>query len=490
MTPASEPSMRTLIPIPTAPGVGNVVRDFMYGCWCGGRHVGGMQMPPLSLLALATLLRDEGHDVDLVDGSVEPERFERACADAGRYDLAILLTSTEGFRHDARVCQQLKSVNHALKTILYGSHPTFMPQPSLAAEGVDIVVRHEPEFAVRDIARCLDRDTDWRQTPGIGYRDGDRIVLRDPYPPIEDLDALPIPDRSLLPRDAVYFNPVVRRTPYTTMETSRGCPARCTFCTVPPFFGRQVRVRSAERVLEELFQLVSQGYREVFIRDETFVIDRERNRRICQRMIDTGLDLTWICNARVDALRDEDVALMRRAGCHLIKFGVESGDQAVLDRMGKGIRLEQTRAAFQMCRRHGVDAHAHVMLGCPGETRATLDATLEFVLQLDAATASFGIFTPFPGTAVFDEVARRHPEIGDGSAAEIGPLHVTEFYNRSFTELTPAELERAVRTAYRRFYLRPRYLWRRLRALRGHDELRRWSRAAGQVWLFGFRGEN
>ena len=482
--------MKVLILSPAIEGVRNVVRDFMYGCWCGGRRIGGMQMPPLNLLYVATVLRQSGHQVELVDAALDYGAYERARERASEYGALVILTSTNSFGLDVTACQEVKRSNPAIKTILFGSHPTFMPDHCLAESAVDVIVRREPEFIIRDLVGELERGGDWRKVRGIGYRRDGKNVLNRYYPFIRNMDELPAPDRSLLPAGIDYFNPVVKRMPYTTLQTSRGCPAKCNFCTVPTFFGKRIRVRSADRVIDEFVTLAGLGYREVFIRDETFTVYRERNTEICQRLIDERVDLTWICNARVDMITSDQIALMKRAGCHMIKFGVESGNQRILDNIGKGITVEQTRAAFRACRDLGMDAHAHVMLGATGETRDTIEQTIDFVCSLEPTTASFGIFTPYPGTEVFSQVARDHPEIADGTDATMQLLHVTGFYNQYFTDLPTDELERSVRTAYRRFYFRPRYLARRLRSIDSGDELMRWVIAGTNIFSFGVRGNN
>jgi radical SAM superfamily enzyme YgiQ (UPF0313 family) len=285
-----------------------------------------------------------------------------------------------------------------------------------------------------------------------------------------------------------YVNPIVRRTPYATTVTSRGCDGHCTFCTAPRFHGRVPRTRSVGHILSELQALAGQGYREVYFRDETFTHFRERNLHLFRAMLAEGLDLTWICNARVDTLDGEILALMRAAGCHLVKIGVESGSQALLDGVRKGVTLEQTRATFELVRAHGLDSHAHVMLGLPGETEATLEETIRFVQQLEPTTASFGICTPYPGTLLFDTVAREAPEIGDGSALNLGRLHVAGFYNERFCSLSADRLASAVREAYARFYLRPGFLAARTRELRSFATLRRRVTSGARVLDFALRG--
>jgi anaerobic magnesium-protoporphyrin IX monomethyl ester cyclase len=483
--------MKILVLSPADKGARNVVRDFVYGCWCRGRRIGGMQMPPLNLLYLATVLKDGGHDVDLIDAGLDYSAYESAITRAKEYCAVILLTSTNSFRLDVKSCRELKDANPGISTIVFGAHPTFMPHYCLKEDCIDFIVRREPEFIVRDLVGCIVARADWSRVRGIGYRGTDgSIVLNDYYPFIDNMDDLPIPDRSLLPASIDYFNPVVERMPYTTMQTSRGCPARCSFCTVPSFFGNRVRARSASLVVEEMRRLRHMGYREIFIRDETFTVYKSRNAEICENLLHQKLDLTWIANARVDLIDEETLALMKRAGCHLVKFGVESGDQEILDNIRKGIRLEQTRAAFAACHKIGLDTHAHVMLGCPGETSETIERTISFVKSLSPSTASFGILTPYPGTAVFRELAKDHPEIEDGSDACMERLHVSAFFNQYFTQLSPDELEAYVRTAYRKFYFRPSYLVKRLLSMNDLSQLMRWSIAATNIFSFGLRGEN
>jgi radical SAM superfamily enzyme YgiQ (UPF0313 family) len=482
--------MKVLVLSPADKTMRNVVRDFMYGCWCRGRRIGGMQMPPLNLLFIATTLREDGQTVELIDASVDFSAYETALSKAKDYGALVLLTSSNSFWLDVKSCREMKEKNPDIKTILFGAHPTFMPEACLSEDSVDFIAMREPEFVIRNLIRALENSGDLAACKGIGYRDSNGMHLNEFQPFIRNMDELPIPDRSFLPKGIDYFNPVVKRMPYTTMQTSRGCPGKCNFCTVPSFFGKRVRVRSADKVLEEIKQICALGFKEVFIRDETFTVHKARNVEICENILKENLDITWICNARVDRIDEEQIVLMKRAGCHLIKFGVESGNQQILDNIRKGITLEQTQKAFTACRKHGMKTHAHVMLGAIGETKQTLEQTIAFVKSIEPSTASFGIFTPYPGTDVFAEVKQHHPDISDGTGADLANLHVVGFFNQYFTSITEQELEKSVRLAYRRFYFRPSYLIKRLLAIQSRDELLRWTIAASNIFSFGLRGQN
>jgi len=457
---------------PLAGACRNVVRDFLYGCWCNGRRIGGTQMPPLNDLYAATHARGDGVETVLLDAGSEPRRYSELAGQrfAGVEAVAVL-SSTHSFKQDVECLRSIKAANPAVRTIVYGAHPTFMPQYCLREESIDFIVLREPEETIRCLLHALAHGETVEDLEGIGYRTNTGEPRINAGRPLLDLDTLALPDRTLLPRDVVYFNPVVKRMPYTTMQTSRGCPGRCIYCTAPTFYGNKYRFRSVALVLEELRRVRQLGYREVFFRDETFTAHRRRTVEICEGMLAGRLDLTWIANARVDTVDRELLTLLKHAGCHLLKFGVETGDAGVLHAYGKGTSAEQAEEALRVAREVGLATHAHIIFGGPGETPETVDRTIAFIKRCAPTTASFGIVTPYPGTELFEKVARVRPEIADGSAADLEHLHTQGFFNEAICGLTSGELSQAVVRAYRQFYLRPAYLLRRLCSRRSWREL-------------------
>ncbi len=273
------------------------------------------------------------------------------------------------------------------------------------------------------------------------------------------------------------------------MTTSRGCPAKCSFCTAPTFHGKQARVNSADRILEELERITALGYREIFFRDETFTAYKKRNQRVCEEILSRGLDLTWICNGRVDMIDKETMALMKRAGCHYIKFGVESGVQEILDNIRKGTRVEQAIDAYRWAHEVGIDTHAHFMIGNPGDTKDTVQTTIDHALRLDPTTATFGISTPYPGTPLFDRVAEKHPEIADGSDSNLAQIHLKAFFTDTYCDLTAEELQAFQKRAYRSFFLRPGYIARWVGRMRSIEEIRRLVLAGSNIFSFAIKGD-
>ncbi len=476
--------------VPSSKFARNVARDLIYGCWCKGKRIAGIKFPPVSLLLVATVLKKEGHEVVLYDASALRKSLKDLEEEIVDYQAVVILTSTMTVNEDAQVLARLKSKNKELVTVVYGGQPTFMPRYTLAREGIDIVVRREAEFVIRDLINALEKgNASWKKVKGIGFKEKEEVFLNEDYPFIENLDELPFPDRTMLPRDIDYFNPVVKRMPYTTAFTVRGCPGKCTFCSSPSFYGRKIRFRSAESVLQELEIIQSQGYQEVFYRDEMFPVSKKRVIDICQGMIERGWDLTWICSARIGTVDKEMMKLMKEAGCHMIRFGVESGVQKILDNIKKGITVEETRQTFRWAHEVEIDTHAHLMIGMPGETRETMNHTLRFIKEIDPTIITAGICTPYPGTGLFEEVRKKYPQIGDGSQCDLQDLHTKSFYNEAFTALSNEELSRNIRRFYRNFYLRPSYLLKWIKRIRSLDELKRVTIAGTNIFSFSVKGD-
>ncbi|MDD5680788.1 MAG: radical SAM protein, partial [Candidatus Omnitrophica bacterium] len=423
--------MNILTLIPPALSGGNTIRDVLYGCWCRGRRIGGGTIPPLTLLSVASILKKNGHSVRLMDADGEKKTLKDIKNDIKSFDFVILLTSSMSFREDAQVLAGLKKENPRLITSAFGSHPTFLPEACLNTDGIDILVRYEPEFIYRDLADALSKKNDtWKAVKGIAFRDSTGIHINERYPFIENLDELPIPDRSLLNRNLVYFNPLVKRLPYTTSITSRGCPGKCTFCTAPAFTGSKVRHNSADYVLREIEYLLSSGIKEIYYRDETFSFFPQRNKIICETIIAKKMNVSWLCNVRVGTVKKDMLSLMKKAGCHTIKAGVESGVQEILDKSQKNIRLRDTEDLFRWARELGIATHAHVMLGMPGENRDTMKRTADFVISLKPTTVDFGICTPYPGAALFDKLLSEHKDLKDKMEIDWEMLHTSGNLNK------------------------------------------------------------
>ncbi len=468
--------MKVLVLNPSTLKTKNILRDLVYGCWCKGKRIGGAKSPPLNLLYIATILKKEGHYVKFLDALAEQKSPSFVNKIIKNFDIVIISTSTMSYNEDALFLKELKKRNLNLTTIIFGSHPTFMPKSALSRDSIDVIIRREPEFIIRDLVNAFEREDDsWKKVKGIGYKEKGKVKLNDFYPFIENLDELPIPNRTILPKNFDYFNPIIKKMPYTVAITGRGCPGRCTFCTVPNFYGCKNRYRSVESVIKELELIKKQGYKEVWFRDETFTAYRERNEKLCKEMIRKKLNLKWIANARIGSVTKDMMKLMKKAGCHMIKFGVESGNQKILNNMKKDITLKMTRKTFKWANEIGMETHAHVMLGSPGETKKTINQTINLVKEINPTTATFGICTPYAGTELFNDLLNKNPhikeKIGDGTM-DLTNLHEKSFYNEYFTKIKKQDLDKAVKKAYRSFYIRPRYIFKILKKIKSLEEFK------------------
>ena len=468
----------------------NVARDLLWGCWCKGRRIAGVQFPPLPLIYVATILKLEGNKVDVVDAQAQGLSLQDIEGKINDYELVFLISATMSYAEDAAMLEVLKRKNPRLKTVVFGAHPTFLPSEALKSGSVDIIVRKEAEFVIRDLVRALSSGGEgWKKVKGIGYREGREAVINPDYPYIDNLDELPIPDRSFLPERIDYYNPIIKNIPWTTALSSRGCPGRCSFCTSASYYGPRYRTRSPDNVMEEIIYLKELGFREIFYRDELFTLDRKRVIDICRLIIENNLKVPWICSVKASTASYDMLKIMKEAGCRLIRVGVESGVQEILDRVKKDVSISQIADTFRWARGLRMDTHAHMMLGMPGETRKTISQTFDFIEKIRPSTVTYGIMTPYPGTQIYREVLAVEPGFGDSTHIDARSIHTDASFSKVFSSLPQKELEGYVRKGYRRFYMRPGYIAKRMMKIKDAAELRRLFFAGSQVFNFITRGD-
>ncbi len=431
--------------------------------------------PPLGLAYLAAVAEQRGDQVRIYDGDVEETSLAAVVRDFEPQVVGITANTTQitAAWRDAELVRSLCKA----PIIFGGPHPTSLPEESAAKPFVDVVVRGEGEatwlelLSVLDIGYWVLEDT--AQYPisniqGITYRDRDGQIVSTPNRapiPVEELDRMPFPAWHLFKLER-YTNlqPTVDQVdgPSLPILTSRGCPYRCTYCSqIGP---RRWRGRSVESVVAEWRWLVrEQGAAEIGVLDDSFNINRQRVLDICQRLIEEGLNgVPWIMinGIRANIADEEVLGAMKRAGCIRVAFGVESGNQAILDSVvDKHLTLDQVRAAFKAARAVGLETIGFFIIGLPGESEATMDDTIRFACELDPLVANFSIATPFPGTQMYETVRAQGRILADTWDDFVF------FEGRARFEMPglPADLvERKWKEAYRRFYLRPKRIARTL----------------------------
>ncbi len=478
---------KILVINPSSKVTRNIVRDVIYGCWCKGKRIGGGGVPPHSLLEVASYLISAGFSVDFIDA--QGQNLSWQDINISNYSVVIISTSTMSFTEDTEFLTFLKKQNPELKTIIFGSHPSFMPEYSLEKESVDFIIIREPEAAISALLKKFFSGGEYQNISGIGFKISGKKIINDGRTFIEELDSLPFVEYDLLPKNVRYFNPLIKREPYMTMITSRGCVGRCTFCTAPGFYGSKLRFQSAQRVLAEIKNLVSKGIKEIYFRDETFIVDQTRDRELCETLIKEKIDVTWICNCRIGMVKKDMLKLMKEAGCHYIKTGLESGDDEILRNVKKGITTSQTLQFFEWTKEIGIDTHSHCMVGMPGDSVETINKTINFVLRCNPTTATFGICSPYPGSQLFKLVEQKFPEIKDGSSTDLTVLHTRGLFNDLYCSVDNEKLPALVKKAYFKFYMRPSYFFKTLKRIKNAEDFKRFWRAGRNIIDFSIRGE-
>jgi len=369
-----------------------------YGC---SYNSPGYLFPPLELCSAATALREwNGARVAVLDAVAERLDVNGVAAKANRMglDLIVSLAGFDCFHDDMKALKELKARTGAATACL-GYLPTLFPEETARLSGADYVILGEPEMTLSELARRMETGQRPDRVQGLFWRDGKKTVRNAQRPRIKDLDALPFPDRSLIDNGR-YSMPFFGR-PFTTMQTSRGCPFHCTYCT--HFEGAELAVRSPGKVIEELEDVIGRGIRHVRFMDNNFTFPQKRTKEICRRMAEERLDVEWACMSRTDLLDPEMARLLRKAGCKTVFVGVESGSQRTLDRYRKGYKASDVPARMRLLKRNGMEAIGWFMFGAPWEDETDFKAGLGLAksMKLDYAIAS--VLSFFPGTPIFEE---------------------------------------------------------------------------------------
>ena len=360
---------------------------------------------PVGLGSLNALLRKEGHHSRVANLSTYSwHEISKLLADNPPSLLGVSQFTHNRFE-SLRLARMAKEANPECFVVFGGPHATHRFNELLAQNKiVDAVVVGEGEETFCELARCLvtSENCDLRSVKGIAFRSGKDIVVTPPRPPLDDLDALPLA--------AACFGDALGVDAHRQMEfiiTSRGCPASCSFCSSPRFWGKGLRFRSPRSIVDEI-RYIRDHYGLIYfsIRDDTFTADRERVREFCRLLLQEKIYILWNCQSRVNAVDENVLSWMKRAGCECIQFGVESGSPRVLTTLGKGVTPEQVKWAAQAVRRAGILLSVYLITGVPGESVQDLKQTLRL---LDAINAHDGQVSPlayYPGTRLFEEGVR------------------------------------------------------------------------------------
>lgn len=364
--------------------------------------------PPLGLTYIAAVCEAAGAEVVILDYIVRGYSEKKFLAELAAFGPDIVGTGsvTMNFKQAARILQTAKRANPGIVTLMGGPHVSFDSESTLIDyPEIDIVVKGEGEATLAELLTVIHDRSAWHSVLGIAFKIENRIISTGQRPFIQDLDSLPRPARHLLPmaRYQALGYPV-------SIITSRGCPNQCIFCLGRRMVGQKVRFRSPERIADEIESLITMGSSYINIADDLFTASKKRVKALCDEILKRGLNVHWSAFSRVNTIDMETLALMKRAGCHSVSFGIESGNSEMLKRVKKGITLDQAREAAKACKKAGIRGHASFMVGLPGETWDTMKDSLALQKELQIESA-FHFLSPFPGTEVRENIAGYDLEI-------------------------------------------------------------------------------
>lgn len=430
------------------------------------RDAWGYVMAPVTMVTMAGLIRERRPDIEVqvLDAVVACEDFNDALdlSAAHEADLILINTTTPTIDHDMLFATGLAarrprgaSGDASPRIAAFGIHVSVLPEQLLRQwPALDLCLIGEPEFTALELSEALADGGPLDRVPGLAWLDDGALQRTPPRPFLEDLDELPIADWSFVDLD--HYRMPFDGQRFVLLNTNRGCPYRCSFCNAHVYYGRKPRQRSVPHIMAEIRQDLERfGVREIMIWAEEFILDQALVIALAEAIIDSGLDVRWVCNARVDGVSLEVLTRIKEAGCWNIAYGIESGVQEILDASEKRIRLPDTRQAVTWAKDAGLMVTGHVILGLPGETRETMAATHAFVVTLDLDYVQYYCAMPYPGTPFYEQAL---------AAGWIQSHEWTRYEHNDcvvdYPQLSGEAIKRARTTYFLAYYLNPRILRR------------------------------
>ncbi len=431
----------------------------------GGREESADINPPLGIAYIASFLRQYNIEVDVLDSNALNYTTEKTIQEIkqSKADIVGLTATTITMPLMKAVAAKIKTEDNLI--IAGGVHVSSLPEQTLKSiENIDIAVIGEGEYTLLEITEEFKNNRDWSSIKGIAYRADGRIVRTGERDMIRNLDSLPFPARDLLPRHRYQPGPIlqsgIKGERFTTVVTARGCTKKCTYCASGHFW-KYLRMRSAENIIKELrFLKDKYAIQQIMFVDDTFTCSKPRLLKICSALAE--LKIRWTCYARVTRVDMEMLKAMRKAGCFFIFYGVESGSQKILDNIKKGITLEEVEKVIKLTKKSGIITNCSFMLGLPGDTKETMQETLDFAKKINPHLAEFYVTTPFPGTELYQTAISKKWIVQDDDWSKYS-LHRQNTLRTC--EVDPKEVEAFAKKCYKEFYSRPSFMLMSLKKL-------------------------
>ncbi len=431
-------------------------------------------LPPLGLLYVAAYLQKHAsHEIVVLDAQVEELDEEGLLRRMRKFrpDVVGITAMTMTLIDVLETIKLVRQANPSVRVVLGGPHVHLFPEETIRLQGVDFLVLGEGEETFKDLLDSINDLNSLEKIKGLVFRKDDKVVNTGVRSPIKDLDALPFPARDLVPYKK-YSSILAKQGLVTSIFTSRGCPFKCTFCDRPNL-GKTFRARSARNVVEEMEECLRMGIHEFLVYDDTFTVDKQRVIDICDEIIQRKMEVSFDIRARVDTVNEEMIVKLKHAGCCGIHYGIEAGTEKILKILNKGISIEDSETAFSITRKHGIATLAYFMIGNPTETREDIECTMAVMRRLNPDFVHLTVLTPFPGTQIYQRglesgVLDRDSwrEFAEDPNADFIPPHWGENFTRE-------ELAGLAAQCYKRFYLRPSYIFHRFWRIGSWDEFKK-----------------
>ena len=432
-------------------------------------------LPPLGIAYIASLLKENGYDVKILDAIASnlTKSETSAAMNDFRPDIVGITAMTSSFKGSLEACQ-LAHENGAI-VVIGGPHLAAYPKETLSYKYIDFGIIGEGEYPMLELIRALEDKKSPDDIKGLVYRRGNEVFINEPFI-AADIDKLPFPARELLPNEK--YSSIIGLHPVTSMITTRGCPYQCAFCAKQPS-DQRYRTRGAPQIVDEMEEVVKNyGVREIMFYDDTMTTHRRHIESLCNEIINRGLNINWETPGRVNEVDKNLLALMKKAGCLRIRYGVESGDSRILESMNKGITLTMAKEAFRLTQEAGIQTFAYFMVGYLYDTPQSIENTLNFAKILAPDLVMFTLTVPAPKTPLYDLAKKEGLIEGD---------YWQDFTLGKEKDRIPyllADADKWVKKCYRSFYFRPTYILRSISKIRTFDTIKKHFQALKGLLLW------
>lgn len=438
----------------------------------------GPKCPPLGIAFIAAYVEQKGYKVRILDAFALNYTVEQVSDEIKKINPKVILVGSMTASHKTalQIMERAKQVNPDVVVICGGPHVTNLPESTILKPYVDYLVINEGEVTTLELLNMIFKKSSHKasEIKGIAYKENGVMKLTEKRPFIVKLDEIPMPAYHLLPMDSYKaYGWLDEGRKFTTMITSRGCPFKCSFCISSKNFMHWWRPRSAEKVFEEILLLYHKyGIRHIYFQDDEFLVDHGRIKKLADMIIEHKLDLIWECLSRVNHIDEDLLKDMARSGCKSVLYGVEMGYDEGFKRINKPITLDMVYRAVRMTQQYGIMVKATFIIGFPWETEREIKQTISFAKKLDADITFINTLNPYPGSYVYQEIVDNNLFIGVGDNWDYHISHGTTPIIRT-KHLTNKQLQYWAGRAYLSIYMRPKFIYRKLKQVRNLNDLKR-----------------